>query len=330
MLISRKAISSVLWQESPNLIEVGDPYWSAWISLGLAQELGIPIVAYYHSDYPRALGRTILKFGGPWCVALQDRFVNPYLRHLYNRMDVTLVATSKFRRVLKGIGIQRLVQIPLGINVAVFRPYGSREKIFRELGLHERQRLLLYVGRLAREKNLPELLLMMDKLPTDIGVHLLIVGDGEMRHLAQRTAQSSDCVSWWPYCITPSRLAEIYSAADLFVHPGTSETFGFVSIEAQACGTRVLGVRGGGLEETLAGEDPCFLAKGESAENLAEAVVRTLQFAEDEGLRRARRERIARHFSSERMCDQLFNLYRGLVDGHTIEESTSQGKGDAA
>jgi len=75
------------------------------------------------------------------------------------------------------------------------------------------------------------------------------------------------------------------------------ETFGLVSAVAQACGTRGLGVRGGGLEKTLKGEAPLIMAEEASAEASAEAVEQVRAMDEEEAARMERSRRVRERFS---------------------------------
>ena len=58
-------------------------------------------------------------------------------------------------------------------------------------------------------------------------------------------------VTWMRYCTDSFDLARYYRAADLFVHPGTQETFGLVALESQACGTPVVGIRGSYMDRII-------------------------------------------------------------------------------
>jgi len=272
VLMSRTRITRILDDEQPDVLEVGDPYRSAWIAAAWGRTHGASVVSYYHSDYPRALGRTLRRFGGAWAERVFERTIGLYLVKLYNQMDATAVATRRLAGILAKMGIERLHHVPLGTNPDVFYPRPAREKVLRELGVSADTHLLLYVGRLAREKNVSALLAMLANIGTSPKVHLLIVGDGEQAADVAAVAKRNAAVTWWPYCDTPARLAQAYSAADLFIHAGTCETFGLVSLEAQACGARVIAVRNGGVEDTLEGEDPLIVAEDASPGALARAV----------------------------------------------------------
>ncbi len=326
MLISRKNILNVIKNENPDIIEVDSPYRSAWIGVEAACRHGIPLVGFYHSDYPRAVGRTVRKYVGRPIEKALSFSVYRYLFNLYNRMSATVVATECFHRVLNEMGVKRLVTVPLGTDVSVFCPKHSREAIRVELGLPDHTKLLLYVGRIAREKNVRPLLEAMDLLNglSEASAHLLLVGDGEQRKLAERYAASRSDITLYGYCSDRERLAKLFSAADLVVHPGTCETFGLVCLEAQACGTRVLAVRGGGLEEAVCGEGEPVMAEDASPYSLAEAIGRCLDLGEGEDARRERRERIVNSRSIEHTFERLISVYDYLCRNSDCSGEISQ------
>jgi alpha-1,6-mannosyltransferase len=312
LLADRRRIFEMIQRESPDVIEVDSAYTAAWFGLAAGYQFEIPVVGFYHSDFPRRLPEKVpaaLSGLGKMLAEGIDR----YLLALHRRMDATVVATEKYDRLLADIGVPRRVRIPLGVNTAVFRPLPGRERIRRMFGVPEDSFLLLFTGRLAGMKHLDGLIGMMAELSqTADDCHLVIAGDGEERETVQRAASEREDVTWAAYVADRDRLAELYSAADLFVHAGTMETFGLVSLEAQACGTRVIAVRGGGMEETLHGEDPIILAESPDPGELARAVRSARALAEGQGDRERRRLRIVREFSWETTFRRLLDLYDRL------------------
>jgi alpha-1,6-mannosyltransferase len=320
LLLARRRILSIVKHERPDLVEVGDPYRTAWIGLDAARANGVPVVANYHSDFPRALGRTLEQFAGAPGRWLLEAPIDRYLRHLYERMDVTVAATSRVCAQLGELGIPRVVRIPLGTDTGVFHPRDSRERVRAELGLRSDERLLLFAGRLAREKNIRELVAALDRIPAGLPPRrLLLVGDGELRGFVEAEARRRDDLIALPYCDSADRLAELYSAADLFVHAGTFETFGLAAVEAQACGTPVLLVRDGGLEDATAGEPRPCIAADAGSRSLAAAIAERLPGTETAQARLERHARIARRFSIASTFRCMFALYRHLIAGGTAE-----------
>ncbi len=314
MLTSWKKIRHIISEERPHLLEVEDSYWSAWIGLKAGLQWNLPVVAFYHSDYPRAFGDDIRRYLGSPPGRLVSRHTGRYLRGLHNRMDATIVATLRFERILTDLGIERIVRIPLCVDAEAFKPReGARKKLFHRLHLAEDTFLLLFVGRLAHMKNLESLFGMMDLLENEEQrFHLVIIGEGDTRDEVLEEVERRDHVTRLPYLRNPEELSEYYSASDLFVHAGLHETFGLVSLEAQACGTPVLCVRGGGMEETLEGEEPLIVAEDESPDSLAVQVRRICERRESKEDRERRRKRIVEHFSCERTFFRLTELYRRI------------------
>ncbi|QXD24144.1 glycosyltransferase [Opitutia bacterium ISCC 51] len=325
MLVGKKKILQAIAEEQPDVIEVGDPYRAAWIGLEAAKRNQIPIVAFYHSDYPRALDRTLRKYTGPYIESLVSPLIQRYLIKLYKRMSATVVSSKRCYKALDEIGIQNLRQIALGTNLKTFTPRDSRARICKEIGISTDTKLLLFVGRLAREKNIRSLFDMMEELKKRPEPHhLALLGDGEWRDEVRQKSREEKNISWMHFSDSPERLADFYSAADLFVHAGDCETFGLVSLEAQACGTRVLAIRGGGLDEGLKNESPLIMAKDTSGKALAEAVGEIWELEETEIERGLRRQNMEKTFSWNATFSKMTALYSELAQKHTLRENAAK------
>lgn len=122
MLLDKRRILEVVRRERPDLIEVGDPYRTAWIGLAAGRQLGVPVVAFYHSDFPRAFGRTIVRFAGRWVERALSSPMQRYIVKLYNRFDATIVASRRLCEALRDCGVRRLVHVPLGTDTTRFHP----------------------------------------------------------------------------------------------------------------------------------------------------------------------------------------------------------------
>lgn len=317
LLMDARRIRDIVASENPAIIETDSVYPSAWIALKAARQQKIPLVAFYHSDFPRRLSHKLHPYCPPGA-ALLSRILCRYLRRFYSRAQATIVAAQAFEDLLNGMGIHNIVKIPLGVNTEAFYPKAAKYRTRGELGLSGDSFLLLFAGRLAKMKHIQSLIAMMDHLDGQGDFHLLIIGDGEKQeHVEPAAAQRAD-ISWLPYIKDRDRLAEFYSAADLFVHAGTMETFGLVSVEAQACGTRVLGVQGGGLELSLKGESPLIMAPDPAPESLARAVLAVRDLGETETDKRARSQRVRRSFSWDSTFRRLVSLYAHLIAGRPV------------
>lgn len=265
-LLNLRAIGEILERERPDIIESGDPYQVGWKAVSAGRSLKIPVVGFYHSHFPEAYLRGPAKFLRG---AAQE-----YVRKLYNRFETTLVPSPQLADILKDWGVRNVRVVNLGVNTERFCPEPDDSATTRNsLGIGPDRKLLLYVGRLAQEKNTETLFASFEMLakrrPHEF--ELLIIGDGpqgaRLRQLQEQTGQ----VKWIPYCTDSSELARFYRAADVFVHPGVQETFGLVALESQACGTPVVGIRGSSMDRIIFHEQESW-ARANTPEALADAI----------------------------------------------------------
>lgn len=270
-LINLNLVEEALEREQPDLIESGDPYQVAWKAQASGRALGIPTVGFYHSHFPDAVLRSVAKYFGSISVMMAEEIGRKYVVSLYNRFERTLVPSQGLAELLCSWGLENIETLELGVDTSIFYPQEERGKTARSrLGWPEDRQVLLYVGRLSPEKNMRQLLHAFSILHGESPdrFHLAVVGDGMLRGSLQRLQEETGAVSWMRYCNSPEELADIYRAADLFVHPGVKETFGLVTLESQACGTPVVGIRGSymdaiifsGLHNWSADNDPYSLA----------------------------------------------------------------------
>jgi len=260
ILFDLAAVERILEEESPQIIESGDPYQVAWKAVFSGRALGIPVVGFYHSHFPEAYLRSVTKFFGKIALHISEEIAIRYVRALYNRFARTMVPSPALAALLADWGVENTKNIDLGVDVDVFRPSETaaeraveRAAIESELGIPPGRVLLLYTGRLASEKNVRTLFSAFAELHNhDRGrFHLLCVGDGTLRGPLRRLREQTSEVSWMSYCAEAPRLAMLYRAADLFVHPSVNETFGLVTLESQACGTPVIGIRGSYMDRII-------------------------------------------------------------------------------
>lgn len=267
-------IEEVLEKERPDIIESGDPYQVAWKAVASGRGLDIPVVGFYHSHFPESLIRTVAKFFGPLAVSISEETCRKYVVTLYNHFECTFVPSPVLARLLGAWGVENTHTVDLGVDDEVFRPdVDDREETRARLGIPQDARLLLYVGRLASEKNVRSLFEAFTRLRARSRepYHLLCLGDGTQRQALLDLQKHTSGVHWMPYCSDPNELAAIYRSADLFVHPGVQETFGLVALESQASGTPVVGIRGSYMDRIIFTDQKQWAAENTPAA-LAEAI----------------------------------------------------------
>src|SRR5438876_3986072 len=273
-LVNLRAIEEILERERPDLIESSDPYQIGWKAIAAGRALGVPVVGFYHSHFPEAYFRGGSKFLGKRGAQRAMKLTRAYVRKLYNRFQATLVPSETLGDLLSEWGVRNVRPVRLGVNTGIFKPLPDDGAATRQsLGVGREQTLLLYAGRLAKEKNTQTLLrafeLLRQRDPNKF--HLVVIGDGPQRNKVQKLQRHIGNISWISYCADSVDLARYYRAADLFVHPGVQETFGLVALESQACGTPVVGIRGSYMDRIIFHEQESWALEN-TAEALADAI----------------------------------------------------------
>ncbi len=177
---------------------------------------GLPFTTAYHTNFPDYVqSRT----------GLPARLFWPYFRWFHGPASVVLASTPSIRAALARAGITQTHHWGRGVDLSLFGAEGPRHPALAALA----GPILLYVGRIAVEKNI-EAFLKLDHPGTKV-----VVGDGPAREaLAMRFPEAL-----FLGLLSGEALAGAYRAADVLVFPSLTDTFGLVMIEAMACGTPV-------------------------------------------------------------------------------------------
>jgi 1,2-diacylglycerol 3-alpha-glucosyltransferase len=225
-----------LSQGDYHIVHIQTPFAAHRFGVAIGRRLEIPVVESYHTLF-EAYGEHYL----PW---LPQRWLSAgarvLSRRLCNQVDGVIVPSTAMARTLQAYGVLRPIHtIPTGLEPAAFADAdGARFRAI--LGIVETTPLLLFVGRVAHEKNIDFLLhVLRALLPTHPDARLAIVGDGPARHhletLGQRLGIARN-LFWTGYLPRDGSLRDAYSGANGFVFASQTETQGLVLLEAMAQG----------------------------------------------------------------------------------------------
>lgn len=295
-------------RENPiDVFEFGTPSALPFTALVYARLLGIKTFSHYRTDllsYTRILIASRL---GAWAI-------NTWVT-LFTRLAGPVIVPSNFFRPLiarMGVHRRRVVKIPRGVDLARFSPEKAALGAWERLGLPREGLRLLYVGRVSREKNLPLLSdLFHDLIRILPSASLTVVGDGpyleEMRNSLHATGRA-----FFTGVLEGEDLASVFAAADLFVFPSTTDTFGNSVIEALASGLPALVSDRGGPREIVEDGESGFVFKS-GKEGLHGIPERLRELDADRGrlsrMKEKARER-ALLFTFDRSADAFWEYYR--------------------
>jgi glycosyltransferase involved in cell wall biosynthesis len=198
-------------------------------TLNLARELRIPVVSGFHTNFHN--------YSRYYRCGFLSKSISAYLRWFHNRCLVTLAPTAEMAQMLSEMKIDNAQVLARGVDTRLFAPQHRSRPLRRSWGAGERQPVVLYVGRLAAEKNLwlaVRVFLAMRELQPD--ARFVLVGAGPLG--AKLQARYPDFV----FCGVRkgADLAAHYASADLFLFPSLTETFGNVTQEAMTSGLAVV------------------------------------------------------------------------------------------
>lgn len=286
----RKVLESL----QPDLIEVGDPYLTAWAALDARRELDVPVIGFYHSDLPLLVSNRM----GNWLTPN----VEAYVSKLYGNFDRVLAPSQVMADKLRNLGIRNVHVQHLGVDLQTFTPTLRDPRLRADLGIDDDTRLLIFAGRGSREKNLPVLLDCMKHLGA--GYHLLLVGSNMPAHVPGN-------VSIIDYFCPASEVARLMASADALLHAGDQETFGLVILEAMASGIPVVAVAAGAFNEIIAPQ--CGLLCRPNDASAMAAAVRELFSSDTTVIGRHARLHVERHYAWDYVVNGLLGHYRAVL-----------------
>jgi len=216
------------------------------VGLRVARALDIPVVHTYHTliaEYTHYI---------PLVSSLARKYIIANSRDYCNSCDQIVTPSSPMKRILRTYGVTSPIEsIPTGISLDGFDDYYHKEILRAKWHIPEHQKILLYLSRVAKEKNLSFLFKVMRRLVAKrqkkfgrADVHLILVGGGPELKYYQQLALDWGLETHITFTdMMPKEKANrFYGAADIYVFPSITETQGIVITEAMAAGTPVVAV----------------------------------------------------------------------------------------
>ncbi len=225
----------------PDIIHSQCEFFSFQFASRISRLTGAPIVHTYHTLYEQYAGYVVPG------KRLGASLVRTFSRRRLKKVSTVVAPTSKVESTLQGYGLANHISVvPSGIRLEQHRqrlsPQERLEKR-RALGIADDAQVLLNLGRLGTEKNLPELITLFGEArKQNDKLVFLIVGDGPAREELQKQAGKLGLSEYVIFTgmVSPAQVQNYYQLGDVFVSASTSETQGLTYIEAAANGLPLL------------------------------------------------------------------------------------------
>jgi 1,2-diacylglycerol 3-alpha-glucosyltransferase len=302
--------------ERVDLVHIHTPFIAHYAAVRFARRHGLPVVATYHTffeDYlhhyvpilPRAIGRFLAR------------------RFTLSQCDdvAALIAPSApMRDALLAYGVQTPIDVlPTGLPAQSFHA-GDGARFRVRFGIEPERPVVLYVGRVAHEKNIDFLLRMFVRLRERCPAALFVIaGEGPARTHLVSLAQDlgiDRAVRFIGYLERNSELPDCYAAGDAFVFASRTETQGLVLLEAMAQGTPVVSTAELGTRSILTPGCGAFVVPEDEAV-FSDSVAQALSLAADDPRRRQLRAH-AETWASQAMARRLMAFYEKVAEGPAL------------
>jgi len=314
-MLKRGAIMALvddLKSQQFDLIHIQTPFVAHYAGLALAKQLQIPVVATYHTFFEEYLYNYI-----PFLPKAMLRYV---ARHFSasqcNDMDAVIVPSRPIAERLKEYGVSTPIKrLPTGIEMDEFNE-GDGARFRRQQGIDPQRPTMLYVGRVAHEKNIGFLLRVAQQVKLQVDdVLFIIAGEGTaLASLKKQAAQLglADNVQFVGYLSREQVLQDCYCAGNAFVFASRTETQGLVLLEAMALGVPVVSTAVLGTKDVL--QEGCgALIAEEGVTDFAGKVIQVLQNTELQQQMAVQGRAYAEQWQAGACAERMVEFYQALL-----------------
>jgi glycosyltransferase involved in cell wall biosynthesis len=295
----------------PDVVHVATEFTMGVAGLKVARQLRLPLIASSHTDYDKYAGR----YGVDWALRVGWH----YMRWFYGHAHRVLCPSRIYQEHLCSRGVTHTGLWSRGVDPAFFHPRFRSDAYRRALGLGPGDLLVTYIGRIAREKNIAQLMDAWEALAPHRGsAKLALVGRGPLEDEIRRREIPGVHVAGLMH---DRELSEAYASADIFVFPSATETFGNSLLEAMGSGLPSLAASAGGVLEFAKHGENAWLVAPNSAPAITEGLHRLL---EDPALRRHLVQgalATARERGWDPVYDRLLDDYREAIESRRLVQA---------
>ena len=305
----QRRIKDLLMKHDPDLVHVVNPALVGVSGVYYADKLNYPLIASYHTHVPKYLDYYRLYPFKP--------LVWWYFRKLHNYADINLCTSKAIKMELVEKNFHNVNVWDRGVAVDHFHPNHKNSEMRKRLsGGKPDNKLLVFVGRLAPEKEIHKIKPLMEQRDD---ISLAFVGDGPVKQELEETFKGTNTV--FTGLMHGEELAQAFSSSDALIFPSVTETLGLVILEAMASGLPVIAAKSGPTMEQVEDGKTGLLFENENTDSMIEAIQRL----EDEELyqrlcKNARLE--AEKYSWQKPSEQILEYYYKTLK--VFEESAAR------
>ena len=281
---------------NPDVIHLASPFFLGKYATRIAQRLKIPTLSIFQTD--------VAGFARHYGLSIAHSQLTNWVANIHKQTDRTLAPSTWSCDQLMSSGVDNVALWQRGVDSVKFNPAKRSAELRNSLQQGDSDKVLVgYVGRLANEKRIEDLVPLHDR----DDVQLVLVGDGPARQKLERLLPRARFVGYK----SGEDLAAHYASFDLFVHTGKHETFCQSIQESLASGVPVIAPHSGGPLDLVQHGATGFLLDTSNASDLI-AAFELLSDAHTRSLMGITARESVIHRTWERVNNELINHYRDL------------------
>lgn len=249
---------------NPTIIHVATPFNIGLTGKNYGKKNNIPMVASYHTNFDEYLSFYNLE--------LLNKWLWNYMKWFHRPFEKVFVPSESTREKLISERIHSNIEIwSRGVDHNLYSPLKHSSIYSSKYGIKENN-IILYVGRIAPEKDIELVIKTFNSLPLSVkeDSHLVIAGDGPLYNDLS-SQYNSDQITFTGF-IQGEELATLYASANIFLFPSSTETFGNVVLESLSSGLPVIGANAGGVKELIQDKKTGILCTPRHLDDFVEAV----------------------------------------------------------
>lgn len=315
--------------EQYDIIHIQTPFVAHYLGLKLSRLLNIPCIETYHTFFEEYLYHYVPVVPRKLMRMVAKRFS----RHQGNSLHGMVVPSHPMLSILKNYGITtRAEVIPTGIEPESFVT-GDRAAFRNRYHIPQNRPVLLFVGRVAHEKNIGFLLQVLTQVKKEIpDVLFVIAGEGPARESLELEVKQlglGDNVMFIGYLDRHTELNSCYCAADIFIFSSRTETQGLVLLEAMAQGIPVVSTAELGTRDVLKEGQGVWIAKEELGD-FSEKIVKMLGDTDARNALSISGRDYAHGWSASKQAERMTEFYREMLAASEPSNSALELRSQAA
>lgn len=299
-------------QLDPDIIHAHTPFIMGTSGLAIGKLRKIPVVGTFHTMFTDKY--VIQEYASRFAAGIISKYSWKYAKLYYENCNAIMAPSDSIKNVLEKRKLRNVHVVPNSVDTHKFNTKVNGKKLRGSLQRNKNDKIVLYLGRMSKEKRIETLLKAAHMLKNE-NIRFVIAGTGPAAHyyakMANRLKLSN--VKFVGF-VEDEMLPQYYAACDLFCIPSTFETQGIVCLEAMATGKPVVGADHLALHDIIKnGKNGEKFRPGDSKDcaNKIKKAINNIQSYKET-------VKTAEQYSVEKTTDQLLSVYRQVINEMTI------------